>query len=141
MSYRYRDFSKLMQKWPLDISKSETNRDLGAYIRQKIKEAYKQGQYNHISNQKLCDNIFKNLSDIADDKYLKLYPRNKSLIGSTGLSKELCDKIMSDNMLNIMQYRRLSLYRRIKIKLSTVLGLKLNVEKRNNELIKLTNKL
>ncbi|CAK9299046.1 unnamed protein product [Gordionus sp. m RMFG-2023] len=86
MSYRYRDFSKLMQKWPLDISKSETNRDLGAYIRQKIKEAYKQGQYNHISNQKLCDNIFKNLSDIADDKYLKLYPRNKSLIGSTACS-------------------------------------------------------
>ncbi|KAK7078267.1 Ubiquinol-cytochrome-c reductase complex assembly factor 2 [Halocaridina rubra] len=87
----YRNFLKLLEKWPLDETKK--GRDLGEYIRVRITSAFKQGD-SSIVNEEECMRTHSSLDRLASNVYAIRYPRALRS-SSTGLSLDQCREVNS----------------------------------------------
>ncbi|XP_046567115.1 ubiquinol-cytochrome-c reductase complex assembly factor 2-like [Haliotis rubra] len=92
---RYRQFLRLCEEWPLD--KTKTGRDLATVIRQRVGEAFKQGEASQI-NEAQCDEAFEHLNKINMNAFKQKYERT-SETGATGAVKEQCTLVVSTEAL------------------------------------------
>ncbi|KAK2180559.1 hypothetical protein NP493_438g02023 [Ridgeia piscesae] len=89
---RYKKFLRLCEEWPLD--KTKTGRDLGAFIRKQVADAFKQGESSNIDPQQ-CDKVYESLMKVKTNYYKKMYPRAPEK-GCSGLTAEECNVMVSN---------------------------------------------
>ncbi|XP_077286386.1 ubiquinol-cytochrome c reductase complex assembly factor 2 [Arctopsyche grandis] len=95
---RYRDFMRLLERWPLEPTKS--GRDIGERIRECVKIAFNSEQFN--GDPKYCDQQYKSLKNLSDNSYANTYKRNKPY-SSTGLTAEECKLLLSNESLEYLK--------------------------------------
>ena len=81
---RYRNFLKLLEKWPVDPSKSEGNRDLGQHIRENVSKAFSKGEMSRLTDDSTCDEEYEALKRIATD-----FHRHKYLVKEYGTACQI----------------------------------------------------
>ncbi|KAG0712939.1 Ubiquinol-cytochrome-c reductase complex assembly factor 2 [Chionoecetes opilio] len=106
----YRNFLKLLEKWPVDASKS-ADRDLGEYLRRRVTEAFRQGEASAV-NEKECHRIYTSLNRVASGVYSTKYPRSLTST-STGLSAEQCNQVLSAQFLNTLEEQEKGFFKRL----------------------------
>ncbi|CAG9094520.1 unnamed protein product [Plutella xylostella] len=99
MTSQYKKFTKLIAKWPLDITKGE--RDLGKVIRDKVKSAFESTEKVNFDSD-LCNRQYTILNKLADNHYKNKYKRTK-ISSATGLNPEECNLILSDEVLEYLK--------------------------------------
>ena len=92
---RYKSFLRLLQGWPRDPTKS-AKRDLGALLRQKVGEAFPQGESSTVPDTAKCDRTLEALQKISSDYYKKKYLCD-SEVGALGVSYEEIHECASDD--------------------------------------------
>lgn len=107
---RYRNFLRLCEEWPLD--KSKAGRDLGAVVRQKIAEAFKQGETSDIDTKE-CDRIYNSLRKINSNHYKHRYNRSQNM-GCTGLTLEQCRTVLSNEGVEVLHSEEKSFFTSVK---------------------------
>ncbi|KAM4044956.1 ubiquinol-cytochrome c reductase complex assembly factor 2 [Anomaloglossus baeobatrachus] len=70
---RYRRFLKLCEEWPVD--ETRRGRDLGALLRQRVAQAFKEGENTEIQDPEACDQMYESLSRLNSNYYREKYPR------------------------------------------------------------------
>ncbi|XP_077151612.1 ubiquinol-cytochrome c reductase complex assembly factor 2 isoform X2 [Ranitomeya variabilis] len=70
---RYRRFLKLCEEWPVD--ESRRGRDLGAVLRQRVAQAFKEGENTEFQDPESCDQMYESLSRLNSNYYREKYPR------------------------------------------------------------------
>uniref|UniRef100_T1JKJ4 Mitochondrial nucleoid factor 1 n=1 Tax=Strigamia maritima TaxID=126957 RepID=T1JKJ4_STRMM len=93
MSQTYKKFLRLLDKWPIDPTK--TGRDLGEHIRVKIAQGFRQGETS-VVNERECEKTYASLSRIASNYYGDKYKRRFESSAS-GLSADDCRRIISND--------------------------------------------
>ncbi|TKC49599.1 hypothetical protein EI555_016531 [Monodon monoceros] len=106
---RYRRFLRLCEEWPVDETKK--GRDLGAYLRQRVAQAFRegentQGSFAHflggfvfqVSEPEACDQMYESLARLHANYYKHKYPRPRDTSFS-GLSLEEYKLILSTDTL------------------------------------------
>lgn len=101
---------KLLEKWPVDASKS-ADRDLGEYLRKRVTEGFRHGEASAV-NEEECNRIYASLNRIASGVYAAKYPRSLKST-STGLSGEECRQIMSTEFLNAAEEQERGFFKRL----------------------------
>ncbi|XP_034380303.1 ubiquinol-cytochrome c reductase complex assembly factor 2 isoform X2 [Arvicanthis niloticus] len=92
---RYRRFLKLCEEWPVDETKR--GRDLGAYLRQRVAQAFREGENTQIAEPEACDQMYESLARLHSNYYKHKYPRPRDTSFS-GLSVEEYKLILSTGM-------------------------------------------
>ncbi|XP_060259565.1 ubiquinol-cytochrome-c reductase complex assembly factor 2 isoform X1 [Ovis aries] len=92
---RYRRFLKLCEEWPVDETKR--GRDLGAYLRQRVAQAFREGENTQIAEPEACDQMYESLARLHSNYYKHKYPRPRDTSFS-GLSLEEYKLILSTGM-------------------------------------------
>ncbi|XP_048351903.1 ubiquinol-cytochrome-c reductase complex assembly factor 2 [Sphaerodactylus townsendi] len=64
---RYRRFLKLCEEWPVEETKR--GRDLGTFLRQRVAQAFREGENTQIADPVTCDEMFESLSKIHTNYY------------------------------------------------------------------------
>ncbi|GAB0093238.1 Ubiquinol-cytochrome-c reductase complex assembly factor 2 [Sergentomyia squamirostris] len=98
MSANYRRFLKILEKWPID--KTKTGRDLGEDLREQLKVLLVREQQPGFSAEEFSKNL-DCLSRISTNVHGKSFPRN-SRNTATGLSGEQCNQVLSSEFLEYM---------------------------------------
>lgn len=106
----YRNFLRLLEKWPVDASKG-ADRDLGEYLRKRVTEGFKHGEASAV-NEEECHRIYSSLNRIASGTYAAKYPRSLTST-STGLSAEECHQVMSKEFLNAVEEQDKGIIKRL----------------------------
>ncbi|XP_069612696.1 ubiquinol-cytochrome c reductase complex assembly factor 2 [Ranitomeya imitator] len=70
---RYRRFLKLCEEWPVD--ESRRGRDLGAVLRQRVAQAFKEAENTEFQDPESCDQMYESLSRLNSNYYREKYPR------------------------------------------------------------------
>ncbi|XP_059806447.1 ubiquinol-cytochrome-c reductase complex assembly factor 2 isoform X2 [Hypanus sabinus] len=89
---RYRRFLRLCEEWPLDHTKK--GRDLGAFLRQRVALAFREGENTQIADQEKCDQMYESLARINSAYYKKKYPRLR-ITSFTGVTAEECRMVLA----------------------------------------------
>ncbi|XP_021572655.1 ubiquinol-cytochrome-c reductase complex assembly factor 2 isoform X1 [Carlito syrichta] len=89
---RYRRFLKLCEEWPVDETKR--GRDLGTYLRQRVAQAFREGENTQIAEPEACDQMYESLARLHSNYYKHKYPRPRDTSFS-GLSVEEYKLILS----------------------------------------------
>uniref|UniRef100_A0AAY4A7W4 Mitochondrial nucleoid factor 1 n=1 Tax=Denticeps clupeoides TaxID=299321 RepID=A0AAY4A7W4_9TELE len=89
---RYRRFLKLCEEWPRDDSKK--GRDLGTFLRQRVAQAFREGENTQISDPEKCDQMYESLARINSNTYREKFPRAKDT-SFTGVTAEECRVLLS----------------------------------------------
>ncbi|XP_063095122.1 ubiquinol-cytochrome c reductase complex assembly factor 2 isoform X1 [Cavia porcellus] len=89
---RYRRFLKLCEEWPVDETKR--GRDLGAYLRQRVAQAFREGENTQVAEPEACDQMYESLARLHSNYYKHKYPRPRDTSFS-GLSLEEYKLILS----------------------------------------------
>lgn len=93
-STRYRAFLRICQAWKVDSTKE--GRDLAVHIRQRVAEAFPQGEVSYLQNTTDCDAALDSLSKIANNYHRDRYPRTfPSTVGATGADLADCKEMVS----------------------------------------------
>lgn len=103
MAGTYKNFLRLLEKWPLDSTKQK--RDIGVHIREQIKLQFGAGGLRKPVDQENCDKQFYSLKKIVDNHYKTLYHRS-SASSATGLNVEQCKQVLSDEYLEYLEDQR-----------------------------------
>ncbi|CAN0552219.1 unnamed protein product [Rangifer tarandus platyrhynchus] len=94
---RYRRFLKLCEEWPVDETKR--GQDLGAYLRQRVAQAFREGDNTQIAEPEACDQTYESLARLHSNYYKHKYPRPRDTSFS-GLSLEEYELILSTDTLD-----------------------------------------
>ncbi|XP_054982331.1 ubiquinol-cytochrome-c reductase complex assembly factor 2 isoform X1 [Sorex araneus] len=94
---RYRRFLKLCEEWPVDETKR--GRDLGAYLRQRVAQAFREGENSKVQEPEVCDEMYESLARLHSNYYKHKYPRPRETSFS-GLSLEEYKLILSTDALD-----------------------------------------
>ncbi|KAM8988231.1 ubiquinol-cytochrome c reductase complex assembly factor 2 isoform 2-T2 [Guaruba guarouba] len=89
---RYRRFLRLCEEWPVEDSKR--HRDLGAFLRQRVARAFREGESTEIADPENCDQMYESLVRIHTNYYKNKYPRLKDT-NFTGVTVEDCKMILA----------------------------------------------
>ncbi|XP_048409612.1 ubiquinol-cytochrome-c reductase complex assembly factor 2 [Stegostoma tigrinum] len=101
---RYRRFLKLCEEWPLDQTKK--GRDLGAFIRQKVAQGFREGESSQIADPEKCDRMYESLARIHSAYYKNKYPRLRNT-SFTGVTVEECRLVLAtDNMKQLEEMKK-----------------------------------
>ncbi|XP_075222597.1 ubiquinol-cytochrome-c reductase complex assembly factor 2 [Lycorma delicatula] len=103
MAGNYKNFLRLLEKWPIDVTKKK--RDIGVFIREQVKLNFTSGGINSTIDQEKCDRAFYSLKRLVDNHYKKLYHRS-SFSSATGLNAEQCKTVLSDEFLDNLAEQR-----------------------------------
>uniref|UniRef100_A0A8C9NTT6 Mitochondrial nucleoid factor 1 n=1 Tax=Serinus canaria TaxID=9135 RepID=A0A8C9NTT6_SERCA len=89
---RYRRFLRLCEEWPVEETKQQ--RDLGSFLRQKVAQAFREGENTPIPDPEACDQMYESLVRIHTNFYKNKYPRLKETT-FTGVTVEDCRTILA----------------------------------------------
>ena len=92
---RYRQFLRLIQEWPVDEMKA--GRDLGALIRQRVADGFKQGE-SSVIDEVQCQKKYESLVRLNSNQHKNAYPRAKDTTAS-GVSVEECQVMTATDTL------------------------------------------
>lgn len=95
MSQLYKNYLKLLERWPLEPTKK--GRDLAEYLRAEVKEGFRNGQA--IGDVKACEKNYESLKRLADDHYKNQYPRSAQF-SSSSLSADSCKILLANENLS-----------------------------------------
>ncbi|NXN78390.1 UQCC2 factor, partial [Bombycilla garrulus] len=112
---RYRRFLRLCEEWPVEDSKRQ--RDLGAFLRQRVAQAFREGENTPISDPEACDQMYESLVRIHTNFYKNKYPRLKDTT-FTGVTVEDCRMILATDILKQMEDMKKGTWRRLREKFS-----------------------
>ncbi|TMW47856.1 hypothetical protein DOY81_007060 [Sarcophaga bullata] len=98
MSVQYQRFLKVLEKWPVD--KSKTGRDFGEQIRRHIKNLTNPAELTQEATEKITKNI-DSLERLANNTYGRKYQRIYQST-ATGLSAQQCNQVLSSEFLQYL---------------------------------------
>ncbi|KAJ6637993.1 Ubiquinol-cytochrome-c reductase complex assembly factor 2 [Pseudolycoriella hygida] len=99
MSVHYKRFLKVLEKWPVDKSKS--GRDLGEHLREQFKSILAESNINAVKSDNL-DKQFEALDRLSRNIYAEKYPRIHNSTAS-GLTGDQCKQILTTEFLRYLQ--------------------------------------
>ena len=111
---------RVVEQWPLHPSKS-ANRDIASVLRQKVGEAFAQGEASAIPDKAKCDKTLESLQKITSDVHRKKYPFTSVMHGATGMTYEEAVNAVSDEGMKMIdkEHGSNSLLGKIKFKFSS----------------------
>ncbi|NXV05977.1 UQCC2 factor, partial [Cettia cetti] len=112
---RYRRFLRLCEEWPTEDSKRQ--RDLGLFLRQRVAQAFREGENTPISDPEACDQMYESLVRIHTNFYKNKYPRLKETT-FTGVTVEDCRTILATDILKQMDDMKKGTWKRLREKFS-----------------------
>ncbi|KAM4885383.1 ubiquinol-cytochrome c reductase complex assembly factor 2 [Sylvia borin] len=112
---RYRRFLRLCEEWPAEDSKRQ--RDLGSFLRQRVAQAFREGENTQISDPEACDQMYESLVRIHTNFYKNKYPRLKDTT-FTGVTVEDCRTILATDILKQMDDMKKGTWKRLREKFS-----------------------
>ncbi|XP_015506298.1 ubiquinol-cytochrome-c reductase complex assembly factor 2 [Parus major] len=112
---RYRRFLRLCEEWPVEDSKQQ--RDLGSVLRQRVAQAFREGENTPISDPEACDQMYESLVRIHTNFYKNKYPRLKDTT-FTGVTVEDCRMILATDILKQMEDIKKGTWKRLREKFS-----------------------
>ncbi|NXJ28958.1 UQCC2 factor, partial [Dicrurus megarhynchus] len=112
---RYRRFLRLCEEWPVEETKRQ--RDLGAVLRQRVAQAFREGENTPISDPEACDQMYESLVRIHTNFYKNKYPRLKDTT-FTGVTVEDCRMILATDILKQMEDMKKGTWKRLREKFS-----------------------
>ncbi|NXB07940.1 UQCC2 factor, partial [Cnemophilus loriae] len=112
---RYRRFLRLCEEWPVEETKRQ--RDLGAFLRQRVAQAFREGENTAISDPEACDQMYESLVRIHTNFYKNKYPRLKDTT-FTGVTVEDCRIILATDILKQMEDMKKGTWKRLREKFS-----------------------
>ncbi|NWS27725.1 UQCC2 factor, partial [Polioptila caerulea] len=112
---RYRRFLRLCEEWPVEETKRQ--RDLGAFLRQRVAQAFREGENTPISDPEACDQMYESLVRIHTNFYKNKYPRLKDTT-FTGVTVEDCRGILATDILKQMEDMKKGTWKRLREKFS-----------------------
>ncbi|NXR55712.1 UQCC2 factor, partial [Hippolais icterina] len=112
---RYRRFLRLCEEWPAEDSKRQ--RDLAYFLRQRVAQAFREGENTPISDPKACDQMYESLVRIHTNFYKNKYPRLKDTT-FTGVTVEDCKVILATDILKQMEDMKKGTWKRLREKFS-----------------------
>ncbi|NWT58941.1 UQCC2 factor, partial [Erythrocercus mccallii] len=112
---RYRRFLRLCEEWPAENSKRQ--RDLGLVLRQRVAQAFREGENTPISDPEACDQMYESLVRIHTNFYKNKYPRLKDTT-FTGVTVEDCRMILATDILKQMGDMEKGTWKRLREKFS-----------------------
>ncbi|XP_008065019.1 ubiquinol-cytochrome-c reductase complex assembly factor 2 isoform X2 [Carlito syrichta] len=110
---RYRRFLKLCEEWPVDETKR--GRDLGTYLRQRVAQAFREGENTQIAEPEACDQMYESLARLHSNYYKHKYPRPRDTSFS-GLSVEEYKLILSTDTLEEFKEMNKGLWKKLQEK-------------------------
>ncbi|XP_042318302.1 ubiquinol-cytochrome-c reductase complex assembly factor 2 [Sceloporus undulatus] len=112
---RYRRFLKLCEEWPVEETKR--GRDLGTFLRQRVAQAFREGENTQIPDPVTCDEMFESLVRIHTNYYKTKYPRLKDS-SFTGVTVEECKMVLATDSLKQMEEAKKGKWTKIREKFS-----------------------
>ncbi|NXH63831.1 UQCC2 factor, partial [Rhabdornis inornatus] len=112
---RYRRFLRLCEEWPVENSKQQ--RDLGSVLRQRVAQAFREGENTPISDPEACDQMYESLVRIHTNFYKNKYPRLKDTT-FTGVTVDDCRRILATDILKQMEDMKKGTWKRLREKFS-----------------------
>ncbi|NXD95897.1 UQCC2 factor, partial [Chaetorhynchus papuensis] len=112
---RYRRFLRLCEEWPVEETKRQ--RDLGGFLRQRVAQAFREGENTPISDPEACDQMYESLVRIHTNFYKNKYPRLKNTT-FTGVTVEDCRVILATDILKQMEDMKKGTWKRLREKFS-----------------------
>ncbi|RZF40159.1 hypothetical protein LSTR_LSTR010111 [Laodelphax striatellus] len=107
MAGTYKNFLRLLEKWPIDATKKK--RDIGIHIREQLKLHFTaSGELNPTISQEKCDRRFVSLKRLVDNHHKNVY-RRSATSSATGLTAEQCNSVLSDEFLDHLAQQRKSI--------------------------------
>uniref|UniRef100_A0A8D0H1N8 Mitochondrial nucleoid factor 1 n=1 Tax=Sphenodon punctatus TaxID=8508 RepID=A0A8D0H1N8_SPHPU len=100
---RYRRFLKLCEEWPVEETKR--GRDLGTFLRQRVAQAFREGEHAQISDPENCDQMYESLARIHANYYKNKYPRLRDT-SFTGVTVEECKMILATDSLKQLEEKK-----------------------------------
>ncbi|XP_036270617.1 ubiquinol-cytochrome-c reductase complex assembly factor 2 [Pipistrellus kuhlii] len=110
---RYRRFLKLCEEWPVDETKR--GRDLGAYLRQRVAQAFREGENTQVAEPEACDEMYESLARLHSNYYKHKYPRPRDTSFS-GLTLEEYKLILSTDTLGELKDMNKGLWKKLREK-------------------------
>ncbi|KAM6114407.1 ubiquinol-cytochrome c reductase complex assembly factor 2 [Phoenicopterus ruber ruber] len=112
---RYRRFLKLCEEWPVEETKRQ--RDLGVFLRQRVAQAFREGENTQIADPETCDRMYESLVRIHTNYYKNKYPRLKDT-SFTGVTVEDCKMILATDILKQMEDMKKGTWKKLREKFS-----------------------
>ncbi|XP_029429165.1 ubiquinol-cytochrome-c reductase complex assembly factor 2 [Rhinatrema bivittatum] len=112
---RYRRFLKLCEEWPLDDTKQ--GRDLGAFLRQRVAQAFREGESTQVSDTETCDQMYDSLARINSSFYRYKYPRLRDT-SFTEVTLEECRMVLATDSMKQMEEAKKGLWKKLREKFS-----------------------
>ncbi|XP_003220442.1 ubiquinol-cytochrome c reductase complex assembly factor 2 [Anolis sagrei] len=112
---RYRRFLKLCEEWPVEESKR--GRDLGTFLRQRVAQAFREGENTQIPDPVTCDEMFESLARIHTNHYKTKYPRLKDT-SFTGVTVEECKMVLATDSLKQLEEAKKGKWTKLREKFS-----------------------
>lgn len=84
------------------MDETKRGRDLGAYLRQRVAQAFREGENTQIAEPEACDQMYESLARLHSNYYKHKYPRPRDTSFS-GLSVEEYKLILSTDTLEEFQ--------------------------------------
>ncbi|NXT68922.1 UQCC2 factor, partial [Chaetops frenatus] len=108
---RYRRFLRLCEEWPVEETRPQ--RDLGLFLRQRVAQAFREGENTVISDPEACDQMYESLLRIHTNFYKNKYPRLKDTT-FTGVTMEDCRTILATDILKQMENVKKGTWKRLR---------------------------
>ncbi|XP_033008495.1 ubiquinol-cytochrome-c reductase complex assembly factor 2-like [Lacerta agilis] len=97
---QYQRFLKLCEEWPVEETKR--GRDLGTFLRQRVAQAFREGENTQISDPVTCNEMFESIAKIHTNYYTNKYPHLKDT-SFTGVTVEECKLVLATASLKQME--------------------------------------
>jgi len=95
-SARYRNFTRLLEKWP--INESRGDRDLGLIIRKRVGEAFSKGPASVIPQEAQCDKELESLNKILNNASQKKWARSRVTNATGHIAEDLNDTLSEEGL-------------------------------------------
>ncbi|NXR07202.1 UQCC2 factor, partial [Semnornis frantzii] len=112
---RYRRVLKLCEEGPVEETKR--HRDLGVFLRQRVAQAFREGENTQVADPEACDQMYESLLRIHTNYYRNKYPRLKDT-SFTGVTVEDCKMILATDILKQMEDMKKGTWRKLREKFS-----------------------
>ncbi|NXL08254.1 UQCC2 factor, partial [Mesembrinibis cayennensis] len=92
-------------------------RDLGVFLRQRVAQAFREGENTQIADPETCDRMYESLVRIHTNYYKNKYPRLKDT-SFTGLTVEDYKMILATDILKQMEDMKKGTWKKLREKFS-----------------------
>ncbi|XP_005995524.1 ubiquinol-cytochrome-c reductase complex assembly factor 2 [Latimeria chalumnae] len=113
---RYRRFLRLCEEWPIDETKR--GRDLGLFLREKVAQAFREGERTQIADTETCDQMYESLARINYSFYREKFPRFQET-SFTGVTVEECRVVLATDSMKQMEEMKKGIWKKLRERFST----------------------